>query len=397
MTYLIDDEEHKNVGKVLKSGILERYVNPEDSFVHRFESEFSNYLGTSECLAVSSGTAALICCLRSLNLSSGDEVLMPCHTYIATALAVVAVGCIPIMVNIDSSFTVDIDELAKNITPRTKAIIAVHMHGFPCNMESLMKLAKKRNLLVIEDVAQAAGGTFKEKKLGSIGDIGAFSFNHYKVISCGEGGAVSSNVKAYVEKSKYFHHGGLVFEEHTQQRGYKSNCLGQNYRLPEVSGAILCAQIQKLDIFIKNLRSQRNKILDFLCSNKQIHFKTNQLHDINGDCARYVFLILENEGEAKRIIRSLKSEGYDSMWGVSKGHFAKYWVDILNDADYFTKLGTHIMLKKKVKFSSDAWAKSERLLKKSVGIAINPFWNEEDTDNLINTLENILLRCHDEE
>jgi 8-amino-3,8-dideoxy-alpha-D-manno-octulosonate transaminase len=163
----IGDEEIAMVTQALRSKNLFRYLkSEEDSFTFRFEKEFRKATGVEHALAVNSGTSALICALVGLGVSSGDEVIVPAYTYIATAAAVMAVRGIPVIAEIDNSLTLDPADVERKITPRTKAIIPVHMRGTPSRMDEIMKIAQKHNLVVIEDCAQANGGTYKGKPLG---------------------------------------------------------------------------------------------------------------------------------------------------------------------------------------------------------------------------------------
>ena len=177
MPYIIGKEEADAAREILETGCLDRYINSENGASVQFERSFSRKMDSKYALVVSSGTGALICALKGLGVGPGDEVIIPAFTYIATALAVFAVRAVPIIAEIDSSLTISPIDIAKKVTSKTKAIIPVHMHGLPCSMNEIMDLAKQHNLLVLEDVAQACGGSYQGKKLGSIGDSGAFSFD----------------------------------------------------------------------------------------------------------------------------------------------------------------------------------------------------------------------------
>ena len=179
MVYVIGQEEIDAVTKVLGDKRLDRYIDPQNNFTSTFEESFASKIGVQHAIALSSGTSALICGLVGMNISSEDEVLIPAHTYIATAQAVKAVGAKPILCEVDDTLTICTEDLNTKISSRTKAIIPVHMHGLPCNMSQILTCAEKHNLGVLEDVAQACGGSYAKKRLGSLGDVGAFSFNHH--------------------------------------------------------------------------------------------------------------------------------------------------------------------------------------------------------------------------
>src|SRR5947207_1738916 len=169
------------IAKVIKSRKLFRYT--EGSQCARFEQRWAKHLGVKFAHMTSSGTAALTAGLVGLGVGPGDEVLVPAHTYMATAVAVLAVGAIPVIVDINESITIDPHAVADAVGPRTRAVMPVHMWGVSCDMDAIMRIARKRKLLVLEDACQAVGGAYEGKMLGSIGHAGAFSFNYFKNIT----------------------------------------------------------------------------------------------------------------------------------------------------------------------------------------------------------------------
>ncbi len=193
-------EEIEAVKTVIKSTDLFR-INNNAREVDHFEEEWAAKIGTKYALGLTSGTAALITSLAALGIGPGDEVIVPGYTFMATASAVLSVGAIPVIVEVDETLTIDPCEIEKKITKFTKAIIPVHLNGFPCDMDRIMQLAKKYDLKIVEDACQADGGSYKGMRLGSIGDIGTFSFNYYKIISSGEGGALVTNDKLLYQRA----------------------------------------------------------------------------------------------------------------------------------------------------------------------------------------------------
>ena len=162
----------------------------DESETAQLEKEYARFVGTRYALAVNSGTSALICALVAAGIGPGDEVLIPAYTWVATAGAVVSIGAVPVLCEIDESLTIDPEDMEKRITPYTKAVIVVHMRGMSCDMDRIMAVARAHDLRVIEDVAQANGGSYKGRRLGSFGDVGCFSLQQSKVITTGEGGMV---------------------------------------------------------------------------------------------------------------------------------------------------------------------------------------------------------------
>ena len=195
--YKIGREEAEAASRVIESGELFR-IGGKYREVIQFEEEFKKKVGAEHCLLLTNGTQAIAASLAALGIGPGDEVIVPGYTFIATAIAVLSVGAIPVVAEIDESLTIDPDDVEKKISRYTKAIVPVHMVGFPCNMKRIMEIAEKYNLYVVEDVCQACGGQFGGRYLGTFGNFGAFSFNFFKILTAGEGGALITNdIKKY--------------------------------------------------------------------------------------------------------------------------------------------------------------------------------------------------------
>src|SRR5204862_210248 len=190
--YWFGKEEMDAVMRVMQSGHLFRYGSESDpKFLHTvatLEMDFAKYCGAKFGLATSSGTASLISSLIALGLKPGNEIIVPAYTFVASYTSCIFVGLIPVLAEVDESLTLDPDDIERHITPRTKAIMPVHMLGNPCDMDRIMPIAKKHKLLVIEDCCQAAGASYHKKKLGTIGNLGAYSLNVFKTINSGDGG-----------------------------------------------------------------------------------------------------------------------------------------------------------------------------------------------------------------
>src|SRR5690554_1908861 len=187
-------EERKQVNEVLETGILMRYgfdgMRNNTWKAKEFENAFAQRMGVSHCQLVSSGTAALTVALAAAGIGAGDEVIIPTFTFVATFESILAVGAVPILVDIDDTLTMDPEAVQAAITAKTKCVMPVHMCGSMADLDMLKALCDKHNLSLIEDACQALGGTYKGKSLGSFGDLGCFSFDFVKTITCGEGGAI---------------------------------------------------------------------------------------------------------------------------------------------------------------------------------------------------------------
>ena len=248
-TYYIGREEKKAVDKVIKSKSLFRYQGPDLQYMtDQFEDAMKRYLGVKYVLPCSNGGTALKLSCIALGIGIGDEVLVPSFTFIASASNILAVGAVPKFVDIDETMNIDPKSIEQNISVRTKAIMVVHMQGSPANMKEIMKIAKKHNLKVIEDTAQALGAELNGKKVGTFGDCGAFSLQAGKTITCGEGGFFVTNNKDLYMRAKMYHDNG----------GYRVGCnyptwentktfFGENFKITEIQSAIALEQLKKID------------------------------------------------------------------------------------------------------------------------------------------------------
>lgn len=234
---LIKSEADSAVLDLLSSG---RYIGGEA--VATFEREFANYIGVAECVSCNSGTDALFLALRALNIGSGDEVITTSFSFFATAETITRVGATPVFVDLDlKTFNFDQAQVEQAITPRTKAIMPVHLFGQPVDMTKLMAIAKKHQLYVIEDCAQAAGAAWADKKIGSVGDIGCFSFFPTKNLgACGDGGAITTNDSAIAKQMK-------ILKEHGSPSRYRHDFVGINSRIDALQAVILSVKLPYLD------------------------------------------------------------------------------------------------------------------------------------------------------
>ena len=251
---VISQEIETQVIEVLRSG---RYVG--GTAVTDFEDQFANYIDTQFCVGCNSGTDALYMALRALGIGAGDEVITTPFTFIATSEVIVRVGAKPVFVDIDpQTFNFDLEQVSKAITKRTKAIIAVHIFGQPINMTKLNAIAKEHELYVIEDCAQATGASWQEQKVGSIGDIGCFSFFPTKNLGAyGDGGCITTNNQAIADKVKLLREHGLV-REVADKITYRHEISGLNSRLDSLQAAILSIKLSYLD----QNNNQRQQIAD---------------------------------------------------------------------------------------------------------------------------------------
>jgi len=253
----LSEEEQQEVLKVMNSQMLTLL---HGEFVSKFEEEFARYIGVKHAIAVNTGTAALHIAIAALNIGPGDEVIVPPFTFIASASSILHNNAIPIFADIDDkSYTLDPNSVRNEITEKTKAIIPVHLAGISADMGELMDIANDNEISIIEDAAQSIGAQWHNKKVGSIGHFGCFSFYPSKNITTGEGGMITTNDGELAEQCRLLRH-------HGEPEWYVYNRLGYNYRMTEIQGAIGRVQLKKIDSFI-SVRNKNAKYLSEATSN----------------------------------------------------------------------------------------------------------------------------------
>ena len=259
-------------------------LGPELEF---FEKEFAEYLGSKYCVGVNSGTDALILSLLALGVGKGDEVITPVNTFIATATAITYTGAIPVFVDCDPlTYEIDIKQLEKAITKKTKVILPVHLYGAPADIEKIKEIAKKNKIFLIEDAAQAHGSTFNEKKLGTFGDLGCFSFYPGKNLGAyGDGGAVTTDNKELYEKL-------IRLRNHGQVKKYVHDSIGFNSRLDEIQAAVLRVKLRYLDKWNKDRHIIAENYISHLRG-----YKTQKI--INRGKSNYYVFVIESENRDK--------------------------------------------------------------------------------------------------
>jgi dTDP-4-amino-4,6-dideoxygalactose transaminase len=317
-SYWIGIEEMEAVMAVMQSGHLFRYGNENDPhFLHTtstLEKEFAAYCGVPFALATSSGTSSLVCSLISLGLKPGDEVIVPAYTFVATYTSCIFAGLVPVLAEIDESLTLDPDDIEHRITPRTKAIIPVHMLGNACDMDRIMAIAGKHQLLVLEDCCQAAGASYKGRKVGTIGNMGAFSLNVFKTISSGDGGLVVTSDRALYETAFGVHDQGHKPNRFGVEVGVRS-VLGLNFRVNEITAAVALAQLKKLTKIVSTLREKKARLKNLISGVEG--FKFRRLSDPDGDSATLCTIIFDTKEQATIVSETLGSKTIDqSGWHV---------------------------------------------------------------------------------
>jgi perosamine synthetase len=293
-----------NEFKYLTDAFLSTWISSQGEYIEHFEDNFSNYCDTRYGIAVSNGTVALHLALITLGIGKGDEVIVPDLTFAATINTVLHANATPVIVDVENdSWCVDPKEIEKAITSKTKAIIPVHLYGQSCDMGAIMKIAKKYNLKVIEDCAEAHGSMYSGKKVGSFGDIGCFSFFGNKVITTGEGGMCVTNNLELDEKMRVLRDHGM-----SKTKRYWHDVIGYNYRMTNLQAAIGLAQLERIEDIHQNRRKYENNYKDVL-SKDIFTFQTNI--ENRRRITWLVSVLLDEKIDRGEYIQSLKEKGID--------------------------------------------------------------------------------------
>ena len=385
--YQIGNQEVQAIKKIISKGKLFRYF--ENSECDFFEKNYAKYLSIKHTALSSSGTAALTAALVGLKIGPGDEVLIPAHTYMATAMSVLSVGAIPIIVDIDESLTIDPKALEDACGPLTRAAIVVHMWGTTCDMNTIMKIAKKKNFFVIEDACQGVGGAYEKKMLGTIGHVGAFSFNYYKNMTSGEGGAVVSNSKKIMERARC-----AIDPCHFYWQGRKNSLkpfAANGSRASEFMGALLNVQLKRLPKMIKKMRAERDKILSSTQNLSNMGIKHSPLNSKNYDCGNYVFFRFSNSLDAKKFTSIFPAP----IAGKTGRHNYTEWDQILlKEGSFHQSLNPYKLPQNKrcrMNYSKNMCKSSLEILDKTIMIPTDPQNTIKEINNTIRNIKKAAL------
>ena len=385
---LLDKEE-----KEPTAGVFFRYYN-DNSRVAEFEKRFAEKMGVPYALAVNSGTSALISAMIAAGVGPGDEVIVPAYTFFASVAAIVVAQAIPVIVDIDETLTISPEAIEKAITPQTKAIVPVHMIGLPCNMEKIMAVAKKHNLIVIEDTAQACGGKFHGKYLGTWGDFGCISLDAWKVIGTGEGGMVMSKTEHHDTRARSWHDTAACWrpDRYAKERYEGELFCGENYRMNELEGAIGLVQLAKLDWINGTCRKTWKRIREEVKLPAGVRWV--ETNDNDGVCGYSLPLLFEDQEYAVRLQNAkigLGGNARNETQGVRNWHMAWYWEHIIerkssNAAGYPFTIP---LVKHPVNYTVDSWPQTRRIISHMCTIPwITPFLTEEDLKERIAKINN---------
>ncbi len=376
---LFGEQEKKEVQDVLDSGVLMRYGFDGMRNGHwkakELEAAITARMQTTHAQLVSSGTAALTIALASAGIGVGDEVIMPTFTFVASFESILAIGAVPILVDVDDTLTLDPTAVAQAITKNTKVVMPVHMCGSMANLRALKTLCDKHGLLLLEDACQAIGGSYEGKPLGSYGDLGCFSFDYVKTITCGEGGALITNDGDYYKNADHYSDHG--HDHFGKDRGAESHpFLGYNYRISELNAAVGLAQIRRLDDFLAIQERNYSILGNALESIDGINFRKVPVGGIEN--YSFISFFLPNAEKAKASQKALSEAGIDGCfyWFDNNWHYYRKW-------EHLTRLKSLGNLPQEVKdkmpdYSNADFSKSDHWVSRNISCLIKLGWSESE-------------------
>jgi len=389
--YRIGKEEIDAVARTINTKDFFK-INSSGCEVLNFESEWKKYTNTDYCLLMSSGFGAITSALIGLGIGPGDEVIVPGYTYIASALAITAVGAIPVIADIDDTLTIDVAEIEKKISKHTKAVIPVHIMGFPCNMKAITELAKKYSIAVVEDACQSVGGKYNGSFLGTIGDAGAYSYNYYKVITAGEGGALVTRNRQIYERALIYHDSSAVAFFGTQLDGISEPLFGgTEFRVSDITGAILREQLKKLPSIIDDLHTNKFALIERLNSKAVVA----PSHDSDGDCATTLSLRFATAGECDTFAENCSENGLSITIPINTGkHIYTNWTQIMEKRGALHPAMDPFRMKENEglqhNYTMDMCPKTLDLLARTAYIAINPDWTDGEIEKVAEIINKAL-------
>jgi 8-amino-3,8-dideoxy-alpha-D-manno-octulosonate transaminase len=376
---LFGAEERKEVNDVLETGILMRYGfdGPRKGIwkAQELEKAIHQTFGCEYAQLTSSGTAALTTAMAALGVGAGHEVIMPSFTFVASFEAVLSVGAVPVLVDVDETLTLNPDAVRKAITPATKCIMPVHMCGSMADLDALKAICDEHNLILLEDACQSIGGTYKGKKLGTIGHAGTFSFDFVKTITCAEGGVVMTNSEdVYIKSDGYTDHG---HDHKGVDRGADLHpFIGYNFRISELHAAVGLAQIRKLDQFLAIQRKNHAQLKAILSTIPGIRFR--QVPDPAGDSCSFLSWFLPTEAQTRAAVANMKEAGIlagNFYWFDNNWHYIRKWDHLKQPASLFRL--SEAQQSALQKLATQDFSVSDAVMSRCVSTAISLLWTEE--------------------
>ena len=392
-TELFGNEERKEVLDVLETGILFRYGHDAQRNgiwkAKTFEQEFSSYLGAKHAHFCASGTAADSLSLACCGIGYGDEVIVPPYTFIAPIEAVLLAGAIPVFAEIDETLCLSPEGIEKAITPRTKAVLLIQVFGSMARMDEILAVCEKHNLILIEDAAPALGGSYKGKMLGNFGKIFAFSFDFYKIITAGEGGAIATNDDELYERAhRYSDHG----HDHIGNvRGAEQHpILGYNFRGSELGAAVVLAQLRKLPYMIEKQKAHQKVLKGVLQEFPEIRFRN--VPDEDGDSATFLSFFLPDPDKAIKVFDEFQKEELSaSYWYRNNFHYHRQWGHLKEMKSIFNL--PVMKINNAPDYRNLQVPQSDAIMQKLMMTQIMVTWSEEELNTLAGKMRSAIKKA----
>ncbi|MBS1917337.1 MAG: DegT/DnrJ/EryC1/StrS family aminotransferase [Bacteroidetes bacterium] len=386
-TELFGAEERKEIMDVLETGMLFRYNHDQQRNgiwkAREFEAEVRKITGAKYAHAVSNGSAAAAVAMAASGVGAGDEVIVPPFTFIATIEAVLFIGAIPVFAEIDETLCLSAEGIEKVITPKTKAVCLVHMCGGMADMDAIMNVIKKHNLVLVEDAGQAFASSYKGISTGLFGTAGSYSFDFFKIATAGEGGIfVTNDENVYKLADAYSDHG----HNHVgHNRGMEQHpVLGFNYRISELHAAVGLAQTRKVPQIREANRKHKKALTEILSKTEGISFAT--IADPDGDSATFLNLLLPDTESAKRTVDEFNKAGIGGFnyWYTNMYHFINQW-DHLKEMRTASKLPVEL-LGSPQDYANLYLPKSQEVVGRLISFGIRCTWTDEEVKALANNI-----------
>jgi 8-amino-3,8-dideoxy-alpha-D-manno-octulosonate transaminase len=387
---IFDESEKEQINEVMDQGFTFRYnfdgMRNDVWKARELEGMICESLDLKHAHLVSSGTTALTTALMAAGIGAGDEVIVPPFTFVASVEAVVFAGAIPIFAEIDETLTLSPEGIEAVITPRTKAINFVHMCGSMGKMDEIKAICDKHNIVLLEDACQATGATYKGQALGTIGQVGTFSFDSVKTISCGEGGAVLTNdTNIYNNAHMFADHG---HDHMGMDRGAESHpIMGNNFRISEMNAAVGVAQWRKLPRILETQRKNKKALKEALKQYPEVTFR--ELPDEAGDNAGFLSIFLPTEERAREVVAGLAEQKVPAVfyWYANNWHYLKNWTHIHN-MTASAKLPIELIADRP-DYTQIKTPKSDAIISRTISMLIQLSWTEEDIQMRIDAFANV--------
>ena len=382
-TELFGAEERKEIEDVLSTGIMFRFNHDAQRNniwkAKDFEAEAKKITGAKYALAVSNGSAAILAALASSGIGTGDEVICPPFTYIATIEAVLMLGALPVFAEIDETLCLSAEGIKKVLTPKTKAVCLVHMCGGNANMDEIMKVVNDHKLILVEDAGQAFAASYKGTATGLFGKAGAYSFDFFKIATAGEGGIfVTNDERTYHLADSYCDHG----HDHVgSNRGMENHpIIGFNYRISELHAAVGAAQTRKVPSIRESNLKNKAFLQKHLSKNSAIGF--SKLGDANGDSGTFLNILMPDTETAKRTIDEFNKAGVGGFnyWYTNMYHFINQWEHIKN-LKTASKLPIQV-LGAPQDYNNLDLPKTQEVVGRLISFGIRCTWTEKDMTEL---------------